>query len=90
LIDKSATIENSTIIPPTFIGANASIINSVVGPFVSIGEKSVVENSIVKNSIIQNHSKVKNRMINNSMIGNHVTIGGKPDELSIGDYSTGS
>jgi glucose-1-phosphate thymidylyltransferase len=90
LIDKSSVIENSTIIPPTYIGANVTIKNSVIGPCVSIGERTTVENCILKNSIIQSHSRIKNRLINNSMIGNHVIIGGHPDELSIGDYSSGS
>jgi glucose-1-phosphate thymidylyltransferase len=89
LIDKSALIENSTIIPPSFIGANAIIRNSVIGPHVSIGEKTLAENCIIKNSIIQSSSRIKNRLINNSMIGNHVTINGHPDEFSVGDYSTG-
>ncbi|HYV91722.1 MAG TPA: sugar phosphate nucleotidyltransferase [Chitinophagales bacterium] len=90
LIDKSALIENSTIIPPSFIGSGATIRNSVIGPHVSIGEKTLIENCIIKSSIIQSSSRIKNRLINNSMIGNHVTIGGHPDEFSVGDYSAGS
>ncbi|MBA3647682.1 MAG: NTP transferase domain-containing protein [Chitinophagales bacterium] len=88
LIDQSAIIENSTIIPPAFIGLGASIKNSIVGPHVSIGEKSIIENCILKNSIVQTHSRIKNRLIQNSMIGNHVIMTGHMDELSIGDYSS--
>jgi len=90
LIDKSAIIENSTVIPPTYIGPNTIIKNSVIGPHVSIGEKSHIENSIIKNSIIQTHTRIKNRLLQNSMIGNHVTLGGHADDLSVGDYTSHS
>jgi glucose-1-phosphate thymidylyltransferase len=88
LIDKSAIVENATIIPPTFIGPHATVKNSVVGPYVSIGEKTLIENCIIKNSIVQTHSRIKNRLIQNSMIGNHVSMNGHTDDVSVGDYSS--
>lgn len=87
LIDKTALIENSTIIPPSCIGPDVVIRNSVVGPHVSIGARSVVEHSVVKNSIIQSNSKIFNRLVHNSMVGNHVTLNGRFEDLNIGDYS---
>lgn len=88
LVDKSAVIENSVIIPPSFIGPQAVIRNSVVGPFVSVGEKTMIENSNIRNSIIQSGSRVKNKIIENSMVGNHAVISGHSEELSAGDYTT--
>lgn len=90
LIDKTAVIENSVIIPPSFIGAHAVIRNSVVGPFVSIGEKTTIENCNLRNSIIQSNTRVKNKMLEKSMVGNHTNINGHIDELSAGDYTTQS
>ena len=90
LIDKSAVIEHSTVIPPSFIGAGVTIRNSVIGPHASIGEKTLVENCIIKNSIIQSHSKIRHHIMHNSIIGNHVTMNGNPEDLSIGDYASGS
>lgn len=87
LIDKSALIENSTIIPPSYIGPEAVVRNSVIGPHVSIGEKSLIENSIVKNSIIQSQSSIKNKILQNSMVGNFVSLSGQMEDLSVGDYS---
>jgi glucose-1-phosphate thymidylyltransferase len=87
-VDKSAVIENSVIIPPSFIGPQAVIRNSVVGPFVSVGEKTMIENSNIRNSIIQSGSRVKNKIIENSMVGNHAVISGHSEELSAGDYTT--
>lgn len=88
LINKSATIENSVIIPPSFIGKNAVIKNSVIGPFVSVGDKSVIENCNISNSIILSSSTVKNKIMKKSMIGNHTVISGHMDELSAGDYTS--
>lgn len=90
LIDKSALIENSTVIPPSLVGAGAVIRNSVIGPHVSIGEKTIIENSNIRNSIIQSNSKIKDKLLQNSMIGNHVTLGGHADDLSVGDYTSHS
>ncbi len=88
LIDSSSIIENSTIIPPSYIGPEAIIRNSVIGPHVSIGEKSIVESCVLSNSIVQKHSFIKNRLINNSMVGSYVLLKGQPQDISIGDYCT--
>ncbi|HOZ50622.1 MAG TPA: sugar phosphate nucleotidyltransferase [Chitinophagaceae bacterium] len=87
LENSSASIENSTIIQPCFIGANVTVKNAVVGPYVSLEANSNVENAIVSHSIIGEFSSVKNSIIRNSLLGNYVDCHSKPDELSLGDYS---
>ncbi len=87
LIAPSATVENSVIIEPCFIGQNAVIRNAVVGPYVSVGDNSVVENTVITNSIIQNQSEIKNALLEHSMVGNVSKFTGSVDELNIGDYS---
>ena len=86
-IADSAINDNSVIIPPCFVGKNVQLLNSVVGPHVSIGENTVIENAVIKNSIIQTGSSVKNIVIKNSMIGNKVEIEGSELDLSIGDFT---
>lgn len=76
------------IIQPCFIGENVTISGSTIGPFVSVGDNTVLENCVIENSIIQNNSRLCNMEIQNSMIGNHVSMDGKSREFSIGDYST--
>ncbi|MEQ8924542.1 MAG: sugar phosphate nucleotidyltransferase [Fulvivirga sp.] len=88
LIAKSASIKNSVIIPPVYIGEKAVVENSIVGPHVSLGNKSSIKNSIVQNSIIQTYTTINNSNLKNSMLGNHVTLEGKSDDLSVGDYNT--
>jgi len=87
LVSPKATIENSVIIPPCFIGDNAVIRNAVVGPYVSVGHNSVVENTVITNSIIQNKSQIKNAVLENSMVGNVSKFIGSKEELNLGDYS---
>lgn len=87
LISEKATIENSTIIPPCFIDEGAKVLNSVVGPHVSIGKNTVIENCVIKNSIVQSQSSLKNYLLHNSMVGNHVNLHGTFADLSIGDYT---
>ncbi|AWH84482.1 nucleotidyltransferase [Flavobacterium album] len=87
MVSASATVENSTIIPPCYIGENVVLKNTTIGPNVSLGNKTVVENSSIKNSLVQTHSVIKNANLDNAMIGNYATFDGKFTHISIGDYS---
>lgn len=87
LVSSTATIENSVIIPPCFIGENARIENSTVGPNVSVGNGTIIERSTIDNSIIMENSTILNATLTNSMIGNHVKYNGNHREVSLGDYS---
>jgi glucose-1-phosphate thymidylyltransferase len=78
---------NSVIIEPCYIGDNVELVNSVVGPHVSIGNGTKIDNSIIKNSIIQSDTKVKNAVIANSMIGIGASVTGTQIDLSISDYT---
>jgi glucose-1-phosphate thymidylyltransferase len=81
------TNKSSNIIAPCFIGKNVVLENSTIGPFVSIGDNTVVINSTVKNSIIQTNSKIKNASLSNSMIGNYAEFSGESNDASVGDYT---
>ena len=87
IVSESATLENTVIIPPCFIGDDVFIKNSVVGPHVSIGANSSVKNSVISNSIIQQEAKINASNFKNSMVGNKAIIKCRVDELSVGDYN---
>ncbi len=87
LVAKSSKNINSVIIPPVFIGDNVVVENSVVGPHVSIGNNSKISNSVIQTSIIQESTTINNANFKNSMLGNFVTLEGKQEDLSIGDYN---
>lgn len=85
---KNISNSNSLIIEPCFIGDNVSLINSIVGPHVSLGAGSVVLNAIIKNCIIQDNAKINNTIVENSMIGEGAEINGKSLDVSLSDYTT--
>ena len=87
LVANSVKLENSKIIEPCFVGENVVLKNTTIGPFVSVGNNTIIENSIVKNSLIQTHTSIKNANLDNAMIGNHVKFDGNFTSISIGDYS---
>ncbi|MFP9100337.1 sugar phosphate nucleotidyltransferase [Flavobacterium sp. RHBU_24] len=87
LVSENVTMENSTVIPPCFIGSGVTLKNATVGPFVSLGANTHVENSIIKNSLVQTSAVIKNAILDNGMIGNHAAFNGKFTSISLGDYS---
>lgn len=87
LVSEKIVSENSVIIPPCFIDEDVTLKNSVVGPYVSVGKGSLIESSVIKNSIVQSKTILKNKLIENSMLGNNVTLEGRTENLSVGDYN---
>lgn len=84
--DKNKLI-NSKIIEPCYIGDNAFIENSTIGPFVSLGNDTRIKDSEIRNSIVQSNSEIINARIKNSMIGRFCKYNGKSNQINIGDYS---
>lgn len=88
LVSASATITNSVIIPPVFIGEKVKINNSVIGPHVSIGNHTEISESVIRESIIQENTVIKSAVFSGSMVGNFVRLEKKPVDYSVGDYNT--
>ncbi len=88
LISDNVKIVDSEIIEPCYIAEGVEIINSSVGPFVSIGKNTIIENSNIENTLIQSQSRILNADLKNSMIGNFVQYDGNFESVNLGDYST--
>ncbi len=88
LVSPKARLNNAVIIPPCFVGDEAVIENSVVGPYVSVGKNSYIKDSRIINSIIQTNTKVSQAVLENSMLGNFVNFEARPLDLSVGDFNT--
>jgi len=86
LVSNAVKLDNSTIIPPCFIGKNVVLTNSTIGPNVSLGDNSCVTDSTVTESLIQENTTIKNAQLNKAMIGNNVVYNGNFTEVSLGDY----
>jgi glucose-1-phosphate thymidylyltransferase len=77
--------ENTIIIQPVSIAAGCDIKNSIVGPNVAIGEKTVVNYSIIKNSIIGSFANLSDIVLTESLIGSDTEVKGESRSLNIGD-----
>jgi len=87
LISNTVQVENSTIIPPCYIGKNVVLKNSTIGPNVSLGDYSKVENATITNSLIQKETHITNAKLDKAMIGNKVIFDGNFTSVSLGDFS---
>ena len=87
LVSKDVVLVNSEIIQPCYIGKNVVLKNTKIGPYVSIGENSIVENATITNSLIQTNVLITNTKLDNAMIGNHAKYDGGFTSISIGDYT---
>jgi glucose-1-phosphate thymidylyltransferase len=80
-------LSNAEIIEPCFLASGAVIKDATVGPFVSVGPRTVIENSTISHSIVQGDSHISNAHLSEAMIGNHVVFDGSFTRISLGDYS---
>ena len=77
--------DNTIIVHPVCIGNGCTIDNSIIGPFVTIGDNSVILSSIIKDSIVGSFSNLKDIVISHSIIGSDTAITGVSRQLNIGD-----
>lgn len=85
MISQDHNFENTIIVPPVSIAKGCDIRNSIIGPNVSIGEKTVVNYSIVKNSIIGSFADLYDIVLSESLIGSDTEVKGESRSLNIGD-----
>ncbi len=82
-----SSCKNSIIVPPVYLDKGVEIENSVIGPYVSIGENAKINNAIISNSIINSGTYIDRVILTKSLIGENVYIEGKRNSLDIGDNS---
>lgn len=78
-------IINTIIVEPVIIGKKTKIVNSIIGPNVTIGDDAIIADSIIKDSIIGSYTNLNGIMLYNSLIGNDTEIKGSAQSLNIGD-----
>lgn len=84
-VSEQDNFENTIIVPPVSIAPGCQISNSIIGPNVTIGEKTIVSYSIVKDSIIGSFTKLYDVVLHDSIIGSDTEIKGETRTLNIGD-----
>ena len=85
-VPASASITDSVVVPPCFIGEGVVIEQSVVGPHVSLGAGTTVRNAVVKRSLVGGDSSLHDVVVDGAMVGAHAHWHGKAEDASIGDF----
>ncbi len=79
------TFHKTIIVEPVSIGKNCNISNSIIGPYVALGDNATVSYSIVKNTIIGSYSELQSAVLHSSVIGSDTSLRGLSHSLNIGD-----
>jgi len=85
LVTQNLNFENTIIIQPVNIDTSCRIKNSIIGPNVSIGARTIVENCVLRESIIGTDAELKNAVLHDSLIGNEASLHGLSQSLNLGD-----
>ena len=69
-IDNSASVNlpGVKVIAPCYIGKDAKISNSTIGPNVSVGDGCVIENSTISNAVLWDNVKVSGQTLDNVIL----------------------
>lgn len=97
LLKLNSTVEHSETIrkrypeavikPPVAIHNSVKISDSVIGPYVTVGEGTEIENSIIRNSIIGKKAKVSDILMEGSLVGEETVANDRFIQLNISDSS---
>lgn len=81
--------EDAVLVPPVYIGAGCTIERCVIGPYVSIGDDTIISDSIISDSIIGNKATVERGFLKGSILGDHSSYRGQFGKMILGDHSQG-
>ena len=85
---SDAKVTQSLIIPPVYIAPTARVERSIIGPYVTVAENSVVVGSIVRDSIIDEGAYLDDTTLDRSLIGKNAIVRGRYRILNVGDSSS--
>ena len=90
-IEAGARVSGSVLNGPLVIGRNAEVVDSRLGPYVSVGDDSRVLSSVIDNSVLLSGVIVDDvDRVTNSLIGQEAEVRGPtntPVRLMLGDHS---
>ncbi|MBU1635783.1 NTP transferase domain-containing protein [bacterium] len=82
---QAYSFEKTVILPPVYIGQDVRIENSVIGPNVSIADKTTIARSIIEDTIIDESSVIQTAILKNSLIGQDAFVTGQGLSIDVGD-----
>ena len=80
-------LKDVVVVKPVFVAPDATVKNSIIGPFTTISEGCIITDSIIRNSIIGDNAKVEKAMLEDSIVGNSAIVKGNYKRLNTGDSS---
>jgi glucose-1-phosphate thymidylyltransferase len=83
----SGKADGCIIIPPCYIDRGSSIVNSIIGPYVSVAKGCQIRNSIIENSILNEESSIENIILEGSVVGAFAEVTGRKGSVNVSDYS---
>lgn len=85
--DDTCKMTDSIVIPPSYIAPTAEVVRSVIGPYVSVGDRARVTDSVVRDAIVGEKARVSRMLLERSMIGNAAKVSGSFNHINVGDFS---
>ncbi len=82
---KTDRFPGSIILPPVSIAEGCTITNSIIGPNVTIGSKSIIRQARIHDSIIGSDTTITDVVLRDSLIGSDASVKGMSTSLNIGD-----
>ena len=76
------------IVDPVYVEDNVTLIDSTIGPNVSISSGSRVEKSTLADTIVGADANVRNSKLMKSLIGDGATVAGVSGTVNVGDHSS--
>lgn len=87
IIEECAVIKNSIIHHPCYIGREAIIENSVIGPYTCVEARARIVSSSIGQSIILKDACIEEAELTLSVVGNFAIIKGIRGAVIVADYS---
>jgi glucose-1-phosphate thymidylyltransferase len=80
-------LEETVVIPPSFVAPTAKVERAIIGPYASIGDGAAVSESVIVNSIVSEGAKVLRCVLEESLIGSNASVYGHIHRLNVGESS---
>ncbi len=88
-VGEPKPIDSVVFVPPVYVGKGAKIVQSVIGPNVSVGDNATIRDSIIVDSILGDRVSVERAHLRGSILGNESSYCGRWAKMILGDHSEG-
>lgn len=86
-IPADVAVQGSIVNPPVAFEGKATLINAIVGPYVSVGDGATIRDSIVSDSIVADDASVEKAILRGSIVADNARVVGHAYRVNVGDTS---